>query len=133
MHKREFLWTHETAHFLVAFHVEPEDMDPADSFEFQEDIDAVRNGNVEWFQAIVEVYGPHGELLGRDTLGGCAYNSVHEFITGHRDPDPMNRNCSLMRAARGDNTVICHYFPDMVRQAISDARDRINAIPKVHP
>jgi len=34
----------------------------------------------------------------------------------------MNRNCAPMRAARGDNVVVGHYFPQMVRQAIADAR-----------
>jgi hypothetical protein len=123
--KREFTWTHETARFLIALHIEPEEMDPADSFERDDDIEAVRNGEVEWFSASVEVYGPEGELLGRDTLGGCAYDSVRQFYTEHRCADPMNRNCSIMREARGSNVVICHYFPDMVRNAISEARKAI--------
>lgn len=127
MPKHEFLWTHETARFLIAFHAEPEDTDPADSFEREDDIEAVRNGSVEWFQAVVEVYGPEGELLGADSLGGCAYNSIREFYESHRDADPLNRNSSIMRAARGDNVCICHYFPDMVRNAISEARKHISA------
>jgi hypothetical protein len=34
----------------------------------------------------------------------------------------MNRNCSIMRAARGGNVCICHYFPGMVAEAINAAR-----------
>lgn len=119
---KDFVWTHETARFRVTLHVEPEDMDPADSFEFAEDIEAVRNGDVEWFYARVIVTGPDGEELGSDSLGGCAYNSVREFFTAHWDSDQLNRNCSIMRAARGQKTSICHYFPSMVAEAISQAR-----------
>lgn len=122
----------ETARFVITGNVEPEDMDPADSFEFQEDIDAVRNGDVEWFVASVIVADKNGRELAGDTLGGCAYKTFAEFFNGHRDPDPMNRNCSLMRAARGDNVSVGHYFPDMVRNAISQAREvlaEFRAIP----
>lgn len=124
--EREEIWSFETANFKVAFEVSPEDMDPADSFQFDEDIAAVRNGDVDWFVAWVVVYGPDGEELAYDCLGGCAYKSAREFHTGHRDPDPMNRNCSLMRAARGENVSICHYFPGMVSEAIAEARREID-------
>ena len=46
----EQVWKFETARFTVALEIEPEDMDyPADLFEFQEDIDAVREGRVTIF------------------------------------------------------------------------------------
>lgn len=122
-----FAWTFETASFLVALRTEPEDTDPADSFQFEDDIAAVREGAVEWFRATVEVYGPEGEMLGADLLGCCAYATVREFYTAHRDPAPLNRNCSLMRAACGENVCIGHYFPDMVRAAITAARKTIAA------
>ena len=125
MNTSDFVWTHETARFLVALHIEPEMMDPAESFELEEDIEEVRSGRVEWFQARVIVYGPEGEELGSDSLGGCAYETVREFYTSHRDADPMNRNCSLMRAARGEKVCICHYFPSMVKEAIAAARETI--------
>jgi hypothetical protein len=122
----ETVWTFDTPNFRVTLEVTPEDMDPADSFEFQEDIDAVRERRVEWFIAKVAVYfgddPEHLEEIGADVLGGCAYKTVREFYTSHRDPDPMNRNCSIMRATKGQNVVICHYFPDMVQQAIAEAR-----------
>ena len=49
--KDAIAWQFDTAQFTIALVIEPEDMDSADSFQFQEDIDAVRNGAVEWFQA----------------------------------------------------------------------------------
>lgn len=71
-----------------------------------------------------------GEEIGRDSLYGSVYSadSVSEFWTAHRDSDPMNRNCSIMRAARGENVVICHYFPDMVRSAVREAREHVKAM-----
>ena len=84
----EEVWRFETARFAVVARVEPEDMDRADSFEFPEDIEAVRNGSVEWFQVMVTVETHDGRVLGRDSLGGCAYATVREFFTSHRDRDP---------------------------------------------
>lgn len=127
--QEETVWSFETARFAVELHIAPEDMGPADSFEFEEDIAAVRDGTVEWFQASV-VIKLDGREIARDSLGGCAYNSVREFFTSHRDPDPMNRNCSVMRAAKGD-VCIGHYFPGMVSEAIAEARRRIDEIPKL--
>lgn len=123
-------WSFETARLFIGLYIEPEEMDPADSFEFPEDVEAVRSGALDWFAASVRIY-LKGEddtycadwrEIGSDYLGGCAYTTVREFYTSHRDPDPMNRNCTAMRAVRGDRTAIAHYFPDMVRQAIDAAR-----------
>lgn len=122
-------WEFRTDRFCVALEIRPEDMDPADSFEFQEDIDMVRRGAVEWFVASVVVY-LDGDEVGRDTLGGCAYTTIAEFYTAHRGPDPMDRNCSLMRAQRGDIS-ICHYFPSMVGEAIAAARKNISRLQSV--
>lgn len=124
----ETVWMFKTARFTIALEIEPEEMDPADSFEFQEDVDAVRDGSVEWFCAVVAVY-VDGNRVAFDSLGGCAYKSVREFYVSHRDRDPMNRNCSAMRAACGGNVVICHYFPDMVRQAVAEARNAVSSMP----
>lgn len=125
MNKGNVVWSFHTRNYVVTLRLDPEDMDPADSFEFQDDIDAVRNGNVLWFCAVVEVQSKRSSwrhVIGRDVLGGCAYRTAEEFYTSHRDPNPLNRNCSAMRAASGANVVVCHYFPDMVRQALADAR-----------
>lgn len=133
-------WKFETARFFVGFYAEPEETDPSDSFEFPEDIEAVHSGAVEWFCASVRVYlKPEADSdpsewseISADYLGSCAYKSVREFYTSHRDPDPMNRNCSIMRAARGDNVVICHYFPSMVSEAVRNARLEMTRLQSVH-
>lgn len=128
----ETIWEFSTARLRVAFEVSPCEDDPADSFQFDEDVAAVRDGRVEWFNAHVAVYDKGGRELGRDVLCGCAYATVREFYTSHRDPDPQHRNCSAMRAVHGSNVSICHYFPDMVASACREARAtlaRLRSIP----
>jgi hypothetical protein len=73
-----------------------------------------------------------GEEIGSDSLYGSVYENgnASKFWTAHRDPDHMNRNCSLLRAERG-NVIICHYFPDMVRTATQMARDYLRKMPRV--
>ena len=126
-------WSFETANFRVALEVSECLDDPADHFSMDEDVEAVRNGDVLWFDAsvVVSVYDwdrRDYQEIGRDSLGCCSYYSVDDFVSGHRDADPMNRNCSLMRAARGGNVVMMHYFPSMVVEAIGEARKRVDAI-----
>jgi hypothetical protein len=80
------------------------------------------------FATAVYVYlDDEDEPCGADYLNGSVYDrdTWHEFFTAHRDRDPMNRNCEAMRAAHGGNMFIGHYFPDMVRNAVADARSTI--------
>ena len=73
----------------------------------------------------------NGVEIGADWLCQSIYADPTEFFSSHRDPDPMNRNCTVMRAAwRGEGNPdakvsICHYFPGMVSQAIAEARQWI--------
>lgn len=115
------LWSFATARFSVEFHAGEESSSPSDSFEFQEDIDFASDGELaHWFSAVVLIRDVATDyVIGCDTLGGCSYNSLKEFVTGHRSADADNRNTLAMKAR---NTVICHYFPDMVRSAIADTR-----------
>lgn len=108
MNTSNLVWEFHTKNFCVAMHAYPEDMDPASSFEFPEDITAVRTGDVDWFRVEMAVYGPNGEELGVDHLGGCAYTSAKDFCTGE------NRN---------------GYFRDMVRAAVQQAREHVADIP----
>src|SRR3954471_7149583 len=122
----EKMFSFRTDRFVVTAYIEPEECSPEDQFDFQEDIDAINSGEVEYFCTTVEVRDRlTGVVLGSDHLGGSAYNDPEEFFTAYRDRDPMNRNCSVMRAAKGGNVCICHYFPDMIRQACRDARDTL--------
>lgn len=70
-----------------------------------------------------------GEEIAADYLGGSVYGAdeVADFYTAHRSPDPMNRNCSIMRANHpaGPRVSIGHYFPDMVATAIAAAREEM--------
>lgn len=126
-------WAFRTARFTVALFATPCEIDPRDQFDNPEDVDAIERGAVDWFDAAVVVFARvDGRLIevGADYLGCCAYTSVDEFASSHRDPDPLNRNCSILRAARG-NVTICHYFPDMVTEAIRDARRQLASMPQL--
>lgn len=63
-------------------------------------------------------------VIGSDHLCGNAYEreNLSKFWMAHRDSDSMNRNCTAFRKVRGENSCVAHYFPDMVRQAIEQAR-----------
>ena len=89
---------------------------------------ALDSGEFVAFSSAVSV-SVDGEELATDYLGGSVYEfgKESEFWTAHRDRNPMNRNCSAMREARGDNVVICHYFPGMVAEAIGEAREALKA------
>lgn len=123
------VWTFKAGRFLVSLELER-------NFNYRydgEDEDgatqaALDSGEFVAFDSTVIVEF-EGEEIGRDSLCCSVYSASDfaAFFTDHRDIDAMNRNCSAMRAARGDNAVICHYFPDMVRQAIAEARDTIRA------
>lgn len=124
----EEVWRFETANLSVVLEVTPCTDDPAESFEFPEDIEAINSGLVDWFNARTRVLTKAGEELGADYLGSCSYNSVREFFTSHRTADALNRNCSVMREVRGQNVVICEYFPSMVREAIRSARHTLSKL-----
>lgn len=124
----ELLWTFQTANFKVSLIAHSEDSDPADHFDNDENVEFARhNGGSAWFSAEVRVErwdadSEDWEEVASDHLGGCSYETFKDFYAGHRDKDPMNRNSSIMRAEKGQNAVICHYFPDMVSTAIQNAR-----------
>jgi hypothetical protein len=119
---QDLIWSFETKHFRVECLFSPDD-DVDTSFD--ETGETRLNLATGFWQAFAtEVRVVHkltGAVLGSDTLCGSIYENPRDFVTDHRDPDPMNRNCSIMRAALG-NVIICHYFPGMVAEAIREAR-----------
>lgn len=131
------VWTFETARFAVELHI-------AQDYGFQYDGDdeggetqaKLDSGEYVAFDSRV-VVKLDGRTIGADHLGSSVYGAdeVSEFWTAHRDADPMNRNCSIfrdaMRAKTGHESSICHYFPDMVAQAIADARATLCASPRI--
>jgi hypothetical protein len=119
----------ETASFVVRATVQ-EDSDVDVSFdETSETRDKLNSGEWQAFGTIVTVEH-NGRVLGESSLWGSIYAKPAEFFDAHRAPDPMERNCSIMRAAKG-RVAICHYFPDMVREAIGEARKTLATMPKL--
>ena len=133
MYHWETIWEFRTRHFLVTFDVTPEEFDPADSFEFAEDIEAVRSSAVDWFTARVAVHlldgrGDRGAIVGADYLGACAYASPQEFRESHfRSPDDARNTLAL----KAQNRAICDYFPSMIGEAVKAARQNCAGIPKL--
>lgn len=131
------LWTFETKRFVVALFAAEEDCSPDDSFSDDRDVAFASDGDLShWFYASVIVYGPDGEIWGSDHLGGCSHNSFREFYSAHRwqysrrqgrfITDPKSRAwkaCEARRPRRSDGSrADGHYFPQMVREALSQAR-----------
>ncbi len=117
-------WTFKTARFTVELELTRDHNYKYDGDDLDGSIQAnLNSGKYVAFDSAVKVY-LDGEEIATDYLGGSVYDRDNwkEFFTAHRDSDPMNRNCSIMRAARGENVVICHYFPGMVNEAIRAAR-----------
>lgn len=93
----ENIWSFKTDRFTIECSVAPEDVAPEDCFEFQDDIDAIREGRLEWFTVRTRVLMDHQFEVGCSYLGACAYQDAKDFI--------------------GDG-----YFRDMIREAISETR-----------
>jgi hypothetical protein len=126
------VWEFRTKRFIVALHLEQERRYKYDGDDEGGETQAkLDSGEYVAFTSKVTVE-LDGEEIAVDYLFGSVYaaDDVAAFCTAHRDKDPMNRNYSLMRAARGDVT-ICHYFPDMVRVAVQAAREHCNSFPKM--
>lgn len=127
------VWAHKAGRFVVTLTVERDYHYRYDGDdENGETQSALDSGRLVAFTSTVEVT-LDGEVIGADSLYGSVYSpdTVADFWTAHRGADPLDRNCSVMRAARGENVHVCHYFPDMVRTAIADARDHVRSLPSV--
>lgn len=87
------VWSFQTANLRVVAEVTPCEDDPADHFGFPEDIEAVRSGKLEWFDARVRVlmcdpddnpdYPDWSIELGADYLSGCAYARPKDLFRHH--------------------------------------------------
>ncbi len=63
---------------LIQTYVAEEYTPPEDVFYFQEDIDAVHSGELDYFHVTVKVcFGLH---TGIDRLGCCTYRNCNDFI-----------------------------------------------------
>jgi hypothetical protein len=107
------IWTFETSRFTVTVDALPEDVPPEDTFFFDEDIEAVRNGEVEYFCARAQVLDEDGKEIASDYLGGCAYKSFDDF----RD------HFGIAARGRRDGCLYGSYFSDMVYNVVREARE----------
>lgn len=115
------MWQFRSGRFTIRAEIEPDSVLDLSWDESGETAEKLASGEWEAFCTKVSV-SLNGAEIAADYLGGSIYADPREFFADHRDADPMNRNCSIMRAANGERCAIGHYFPDMVRQAISEAR-----------
>ena len=119
------LWTYETKRFTVTVDALV-DHDPDLSFDETGDTQAkVESGEWTLFCARARVE-MGGRVLADDYLGNCIYENLDDFASDHRDPDPMKRNCSIMRAKWGANAAVSHYLPEMVATVCREAREFLN-------
>ena len=101
----ELVHEQEYKGFDIRVSIAPEDTEPDWDMTDEErkqllyDIDS---GKLLWFWAKVEAY-KHGVLLGDDSLGGCCYPSIDEFLT-----DP--------------------YYSDMLEQAVNEANEKLKLL-----
>lgn len=123
-------WQFKTARFTVSLLLSEDpdyqyDGDDEDG-ETQRKLDS---GEYVAFDSQVTV-ALDGHVIARDTLGGSVYgaNAWKDFFTDHRTSSAEYRNTLAQKA---QSRVICHYFPDMVRQAIREARDALCNVPKI--
>lgn len=130
MHNEETVWTFETARFTVGLSIEElsgyrYDGDDEDG-ETQAALD---RGDYVAFDSKVWIECD-GVEIAADYLGSSVYavETVKDFWQAHRDADPANRNTLAMRAT---NRCVGHYFPDMVRNAIAEARKHLADRPHI--
>jgi hypothetical protein len=119
------VWTFKTKRFRVSLDLQRDHSYRYDGEDENGETQAALNsGEFVAFDSKVTVEFD-GEEIAADYLGGSVYgaDNVANFYTEHRSADPLNRNCTIMRAANGGNCSIGHYFPDLVRQAIGEARE----------
>ena len=125
----ETVWRFNTARFQVKLQLAQDVGHQYDGDdENGETQAALDSGEYIAFDSRVVVYFD-GREIGADYLGGSVYgcDTYQEFFMAHRDPNPENRNCAATNAKYS----VCHYFPDMVRQAVAAARKTLSAAPKL--
>ena len=115
--------------------------DPGDSFSDPRDAEAIRSGEVLWFDARVRViHKDTGLELGADYLGCCAYRDPAELFRGHatlvrdlrrlrgRTDRTSQRERKALKAMLANNIQLsppvqyCCYGPGMVAEAVRMAR-----------
>jgi hypothetical protein len=102
---RDLIHTDTKDGFRIAYYACEESLSPGDALLDAEACRQIDDGTFCWFMAEVTA-SKNGIELGTDYLGGCCYESPHEFIS-HSG-----------------------YYPDMVDRAITEAKE---VIARLHP
>jgi hypothetical protein len=129
----ETVWEFQTARFLVKLQIDDQ-FDWCNIYDEDSETQAgLNSGELIAFDSRVIVEFDGAEV-GADYLTWSIYEAGHvrDFWTQHRDLNPMDRNCTLMRAVQGENCCICHYFPSMVRIAVGEARSAMRKVQAVY-
>ena len=115
------MWQFETQNFRIVASIEP-DEDCDFSFDESGETQAkVESGEWEVFQTAVRVYLRDAEISA-DYLGGSIYSDPREFFREH---------IGLAARSRADGRNYGCYFPQMVREAISEARKALADMPRM--
>jgi hypothetical protein len=116
------MYRFKTAKFIVRAYIEA-DCDVDASFdETGETQDKLNSGEYEAFGTVVEVLTATGIKLGESSLWGSIYERPADFFKEH---------IGLAAKSRADGCNYGSYFPGMVREAITEARKAIAAMPAV--
>jgi hypothetical protein len=146
----EKIWEFNTARFSIVAEITDCDSSPEGQFSDARDVAAVRNGDVAWFDARVRVlYGADNIEIGSDYLGCCAYKEPLDLFRHHATMRARLRQLrgTMSHAGRRERKqlrkVIANnmqlkppvnygeYGPDMVRQAISAARQTVRTFAEM--
>lgn len=115
------LWQFETRNFRVVASISPDDECDTSFDETGETRDKVRSGEWTMFETAVRVYFRDAEI-GADYLGGSIYAEPRDFFREH---------IGLAAKSRADGVNYGSYFPDMVREAIGEARKALADTPRM--
>lgn len=115
------MWEFKTKNFSIIASIEPDDdldLSFDDTGEVKEKLDT---GELEAFQTTVRVLY-RGEEVGADYLGGSIYAEPADFFKEH---------LGIAAKSRADGVNYGCYFPQMVREAINEARKHFADAPRL--
>lgn len=110
----EKMWEFSTKNFHVIATVEPDENVDVSFDDTNTTRDNLESGKWTAFATWVRVYY-RGAEVGSDCLGGSIYEHPRDFFSEHR----------------GSRGQWGSYFPDMVRQAIKEARKTLANTPRI--
>lgn len=144
------VWRFETVRFAIVAEVTDCLDDPADHFQFPDDIESVRSGSVAWFNARVRVLlRDTDEEIGADYLGCCAYDKPLDLFRHHatltselrrlrgRTGAKSRRDRKSIKEVLANNIKLdppvsyCEYGPSMVWEACRAARHTLRRMQEI--